>query len=207
MHSQEHPEVVTSNTNLIIFFPGLNQAPESFVFKNKELIKVTLSFNSTRELDLASDILKITKILKTNPSAKIIAHSLSALLIEWIIQNGRPEFAQLDITYVAPAFYPTSLLSNLFVTISKYISLPIPSLARRSTRINWYVDLKVYASILDYNKQIDISLCQHSVIVDEDDEVLKIDYLKMLRSLKVVRENKFPHHRCYETFIRLIDWS
>lgn len=206
--SLELQEIVTSNNrDPIIFIPGLNQAPASFIFSNPNVKFLSLSFNKKMQPNLTQDLEKIRKIFKNNSKSLIVAHSLAALLIEWAIQNEGLETRGNKLIYMAPAFYPPNKLAKFVKASARGIlnHLPIPSLAPLKSRARSYVELGVYREILSLNENIKISKCKARVIVDARDEMLNIEYLKGVSQLEIVRENQFPHHRCYTSLKRIID--
>ncbi len=208
LHSQEHLEIVTSNNrDPIIFIPGLNQAPASFIFSNSNVKFLSLSFNKKMRTNLTQDLEKIRKIFKNNSRSIVVAHSLAALLIEWAIQNEELEIRDNKLIYMAPAFYPPNIMAKFVKVSARGIlnHLPILSLAPLKSRARSYVELGVYREILNLNEDIDIAKCRARVIVDARDEMLNIKYLKGISQLEIVRENQFPHHRCYTSLKRIID--
>ncbi|WP_413230629.1 hypothetical protein [Halobacteriovorax sp. RT-2-2] len=208
LHFQELQEIVTSkNRETIIFFPGLNQAPASFIFSNPNVKFISLSFNKNSRPDIEKDLERIRKVFKENGRSSIVAHSLAALLIEWLIQNENLDIRNCKITYVAPAFYPHNLLTKFVKASARgaLSRLPIPSLAPLKTRVRSYVELGVYAEILALNEGVLLKKINASVIVDKRDEMLNVKYLKAISGLEIVRENHFPHHRCYTSLKRIID--
>lgn len=200
---QEHLEIVTSKKRKVLFMPGLNQAPDSFQFNNPNITKSTLSFNRLGPISLKEDLKTIKNLLSVNNDGLIVAHSLSALLIEWLRQNELIDFKAHELIYVAPAFYPSRYHSKMIRYLTS--KLHIPSLARADTRVSASVQASVYFEILDFNKAIELDKCFIKTYVDEEDEMLNLNYLKQLSRLEIVRENKFPHHRCFETIKKIID--
>lgn len=209
LHFQELREIVTSNSKNFntVFFPGLNQAPESFIFSNPNVKYVALSFNKKARPNLKDDCERIVQVFKENPHAHFVAHSLAALLIEWLIQNRGLEIGERVLTYVAPAFYPKSAFSKIVKAMAKgpVKALPVPSLAPIKTRVRSYVELRVYQEILLLNEEVDLKLCHVHTVVDARDEMLNIKYLKNLSNIDVVRENRFPHHRAYQSLKNIIN--
>lgn len=210
LHFQELLEIVTSrsqNYSNIIFFPGLNQAPGSFLFSNPNVKYISLSFNKKVRPSLKEDCELIKKVFKENPSAHFVAHSLSALLIEWLIQSELLEVGERKITYIAPAFIPRSKLVKLVGKIASGAGsiIPIPSFAPPKTRVRSYVSLGLYREIILLNEKIELSKCQRKVIIDKRDEMLNVKFFSNLPNVEVVRENRFPHHRAYDSLKRIID--
>ena len=157
--------------------------------------------------NLTQDLEKIRKIFKNNSRSIVVAHSLAALLIEWAIQNEELEIRDNKLIYMAPAFYPPNIMAKFVKVSARGIlnHLPILSLAPLKSRARSYVELGVYREILNLNEDIDIAKCRARVIVDARDEMLNIKYLKGISQLEIVRENQFPHHRCYTSLKRIID--
>ncbi|AYF44628.1 hypothetical protein BALOs_1628 [Halobacteriovorax sp. BALOs_7] len=191
----------------IVFFPGLNQAPGSFIFSNPNVKYISLSFNKKARPNLKEDCERIKEVFKANPTAHIVAHSLSALLIEWLIQHDVIEVGDRKITYVAPAFIPRNKLAKLVGKVAKGPAaiLPIPSLAPIKTRVRSYVSLGVYREIILLNEKIELKKCLRKVVVDKKDEMLNVKFLGKLPNIEMVRENRFPHHRAYDSLKRIID--
>lgn len=160
-------------------------------------------------MNLTKDCEQILEVLRANPLAHIVAHSLSALLIEWLIQNDKLEVGNRSVTYIAPAFVPRNRPSKFVGLIAKGggANIPIPSLAPVKTRARSFVQLGVYHEIILLNEEVELSECVRKVIVDKKDEMLNIKFLKQLPNLELVRENRFPHHRAYDSLKRVIDQS
>ncbi|WP_156979766.1 hypothetical protein [Bacteriovorax sp. BAL6_X] len=192
---------------MIIFIPGLNQAPASFIFSNPNVKFLCLSFNKKMRPNLSNDLKQIRKIFKNNSKSVVIAHSIAALLIEWLIQNENLDIRDNKLIYMAPAFYPPTILAKIVKVSARGVlsHLPVPSLAPPKSRARSYVELSIYREILVLNEGIALSKCTADVIVDQRDEMLNIKYLKGISQLEVVRENQFPHHRCYTSLKRIID--